>query len=99
MFQFCKVVWIRRLLMVVLLLGLAFGAQVGAESRTVLYVAAHGDDIIITAGQLHRELGAGSEVYILFTGSAGLEPESCPLATVLEHPGHPLRRPHHPSQR
>lgn len=52
-------------------------------TRTVLYVAAHGDDMIITGGQLHRELEADSEVYILFTGSAGLEPETCPLITVL----------------
>jgi len=79
---------LRRIMVVVLLLGLALGAHAGAAQhpRTVLYVAAHGDDIIITAGQLHRELLAGNEVYILFTGSAGLEPEGCPLATVLGVP-------------
>ena len=72
-----------KLLIAALLVGLALGVQVGEESRTVLYVAAHGDDIIITAGQLHRELEAGYEVYILFSGSAGLKPEGSPLATVL----------------
>ena len=81
-----RVVWAKRTLSAVLLLGLALGARAGAATRTVLYVAAHGDDIIIPAGQLCRELLAGNEVYILFTGSAGLEPESCPLATVLGVP-------------
>jgi len=83
MSRFSRIAQMGGLLIGVLFPSLVGGVHAGTEARTVLYIAAHGDDIIITAGQLHRELEAGSEVYILFTGSAGLEPETSPLATVL----------------
>jgi hypothetical protein len=58
----------------------------GGAPRRVLYVSTHGDDAIQTTAHLHREIEAGSDVYLLFTGSTALVPETCPLTTVLGVP-------------